>query len=134
MVGTEPELSGEEIGNLRLAVSAVPPFVKAGTPLKPWEAYCLATGAGPIFRRDLRRLAAPKAEVSPDTLERLRLLRDKLGLLMGRLRKIVAGAVTTSQDPERQEMILGLLVTSPAGRAAAARWVAEPERFQSEAF
>ena len=129
-----PALSLDELENFRTALSSLALFERAGVPLKFWEAYSFACKEAALFNRERRRLGDTKPEVSGEFLEKLRVLRNNLGSLVARLRRMVSLAVLKSQNSEHQELILGLIVTSPPGRAAAFRWVAEPSRFEREAF
>ncbi|HLY74537.1 MAG TPA: hypothetical protein VKU80_10505, partial [Planctomycetota bacterium] len=73
-------------------------------------------------------------EIHPEVLERLQALRAQFDPMVGQLRKFLPPEPAIAEDRERQEMVLGFITVSPTARDVAAKWIADPDRFKSEAI
>ncbi len=120
----DPNPNPYVVEQLRVAEQSRPVLEAAGHVLRGWEPYCLAFTDPDLLRREISRTGPPDPEIG----RRLDRLREEIDPLLGKLRQLVRHRETHVQD-----MLLGFIAGSPAARAAAVRWTAEPERYAQEA-
>src|SRR5689334_3794358 len=129
------DLNPEVFEDLQVAEKSRPLFEAAGLPLRTWEAYCLAFNERNLIRREVHRIQEGRGSVSihPEVLERLQAIRAQFDPIVEQLRGFLPPAPEGAEDRERQEMVLGFITVSPTARDVAAKWVADPARYQNEA-
>lgn len=129
------DLNPEVFEDLQVAEKSRPLFEAAGLPLRTWEAYCLAFNERNLLRRELHRIEEGRGakEIHPEVLERLQALRAQFDPIVDQLRKFLPPDSSVAEERERQEMVLGFITVSPTARDVAAKWIAEPGRYQKEA-
>ena len=113
----DPELVGEFQFVERIRTL----FKTAGVTLAFWEAYCLVQNNRAVLRRVADRASSPESAgavpVLPvEILESLRVLRDRGGPVVGKLRRMFLSRPATAEEGDRQEMILAVLVGTDRGR------------------
>jgi fibronectin type 3 domain-containing protein len=113
-------------------------FKAGGVTLSFWEAYCLVQNNRAPLRRVADRAASPETpgaapELPVDILESLRVLRDRGGPVVSKLRRMFLSRPATPEEGDLQEMILAVLVGTERGREAVGKWVTDPPRFEQEA-
>ena len=130
----DPELVGEFqfVEHIRTI------FKTAGITLAFWEAYCLVQNNRAALRRVADRASSPETagavpQLPVDILESLRVLRDRGGPVVGKLRRMFLSRPTSAEEGDRQEMILAVLVGTDRGRESVGKWVTDPSRFEKEA-
>ncbi len=129
------DLNPEVFEDLQVAEKSRPLFEAAGLPLRTWEAYCLAFNERNLLRRELHRIEEGRGskEIHPEVLERLQAIRTQFDPIIGSLRKFLPPDPPAVEDRERQEMVLGFITVSPTARDVAAKWIADPDKYKSEA-
>lgn len=138
MTATATGLSPGVYEDFQYARKGCTVFKAAGTPVQIWEAYCLALASRPLLAREVRRFfeqrkSTPATDLHPELLSTLRILRDKLGATVKKVRKFLPLTKGTPEEYESQELALALLLTSAKGRESAARWLADPVKYEREA-
>ncbi len=109
----------------------------AGQRIEFWESYALLRSDPALIAGEIARLSGMVAEfrrLAPDpaVLEKLRFLRSDMGPLVQHLRQFFA-VLPEPVDPSRLDMLIVFIVSSPQGREAAVRWVADPVGCRDEA-
>ena len=129
------DLNPEVFEDLQVAEKSRPLFEAAGLRLRTWEAYALAFNERNLLRREMNRIAEGRgsADIHPEVVERLRVLRTELDPIVDQLRKFLPPEPADADDRERQEMVLGFIAVSATARDVAIKWIADPERYRPEA-
>ena len=105
-------------------------FKGGGVQLAFWEAYCLSQASRAALGRAVDRTPP---ELPTEILESLRVLRDRGGPIVGKLRQFFLTRPRSPAETDLQEMSLAVLVGSERGREAVGRWVNDPARHAQEA-
>jgi fibronectin type 3 domain-containing protein len=112
-------------------------FRAAGVSLAFWEAYCLSQNNRGALRRVADRASGAAADAVPDVpsdiLESLRVLRDRGGPIVSKIRRMFLARPRTPDEADLLEMALAVIIGSERGREAVGRWVNEPARYAQEA-
>jgi fibronectin type 3 domain-containing protein len=113
-------------------------FKAAGVQLACWEAYCLSRSNAAALQRLAMRSTRPEEpggqpDLPVEVLESLRVLRDRGGPIVRKLRQFFPPSAGSSEESERQERAIAILIGSARGREAIARWVADPELHRQDA-
>ena len=125
----EQDLNPDVVEHLRVAERGRAVFEAAGLTVRGWEPYCLAFTEPELLRREVAR----EGPVDPALALRLKTLRDEIDPLLGKLKSLLPSETMAAREADLLDMLLGFIAGSPAARAAAARWIAEPERYAEEA-
>jgi fibronectin type 3 domain-containing protein len=125
----EQDLNPDVVEHLRVAERGRAVFEAAGLTVRGWEPYCLAFTEPDLLRREVAR----EGPLDPALAGRLQALRDEIDPLLGKLRGLIPSETTAARESDLQDMLLGFIAGSPAARVAAAKWIADPERYADEA-
>ncbi|HEX7896518.1 MAG TPA: fibronectin type III domain-containing protein [Planctomycetota bacterium] len=125
----EQDLNPDVVEHLRVAERGRAVFEAAGLTVRGWEPYCLAFMEPELLRRELARQGPPDPEIA----RRLQALRDEIDPLLGKLRGLIPAEAAAAREADLQDMLLGFVAGSPAARAAAVKWTADPKRYAEEA-
>lgn len=137
MSATAPPPDPELIEEFRFVDQVRAHFKSSGVSLAFWEAYCLSQSNRPSLRRALDRASTSSPgevpELPRDIHESLRLLRDRGGPIVSKLRRLIPSRPRLPEESELLEMALAVLVGSGKGREAVGRWVDQPDLHATEA-
>jgi hypothetical protein len=109
--------------------------------IEMWEALTLLSVEGDPVRRSVEELLGSRAGGGPplsadlpgELFKKILAVRWEWGGFAHRLRDFLAPLLEPSTDPAVLEMSFALLLSAPAGRERARRWLAQPEHSRSEA-
>jgi len=109
----------------------------AGQRIEFWESYTLLKSEPAVVAEEVARLSElvrnfRPAEAGPAVMEKLRFVRSDMGPLVQHLRQFLA-ILPEPVDSSRLDMLIVFIISSPQGREAAVRWVADPVTFREEA-
>jgi hypothetical protein len=109
--------------------------------IEMWEALTLLSVEGDMVRQSVEELlqsrarggVVPSPEIPAELFRKILAVRGEWGGFALRLRDFLKPLLEPSTDPQVVEMSFALLLSAPAGRDRARRWLSQPDQSRPEA-